>query len=368
MDRAGAGLKVLFFSRGYTTHDRHFLEKLGRAHETWFLPLEKGKSAFEKRGLPRGVRLAPGRDIAAAIAKLKPDLVHAGPIPTCGWLAAKTGFRPLLVMSWGSDILDEAARRPVQRRRAVAALRRSDMLVCDCDAVREKIQRWLPYPNERVVQFPWGADLKTFRPGPARLGLRKLRGWKDATILLSTRTWEPLLGPMTILEGFAAAHLSNPSLRLVMLGDGPLGPRVRRFIAARGLKDAVLLPGRVAHDRLRDYFRSADVYLAGSHSDGSSVSLLEAMACALPVIVTDIPGNREWIPSAKHGLLYPPGDARALASRIGRLASDPKGRAAMGRSNLAKARRDADWDKNFKRLIKAYDKFVPAGRRGKDLL
>lgn len=280
--------------------------------------------------------------------------MHAGPIPTCGRLAAKTGFRPLVVMSWGSDILADAARSKAVRRSAVAALRGSDALVCDCDAVRETIQGWLPYPDERVVQFPWGVDLKSFRPGPERLGLRELPGWKDATILLSTRTWEPLYGTLTVLEGFAAARRENPALKLVMLGDGSLGPRVRRFIAARGLAEHAFLPGRVPHDRLRDWFRAADVYVAGSFSDGSSVSLLEAMACALPVIATDIPGNREWVPSARHGLLYPPGNARALAARIGALAPAARRRAAMGRANLARARRDADWDKNFERLLKAY--------------
>jgi glycosyltransferase involved in cell wall biosynthesis len=258
-------------------------------------------------------------------------------------------------MSWGSDVLEAGS---AARRRAVFALRRSDALVSDCDAVTEKVRSWLSYPNERVVQFPWGVELKTFRPGPARLGLRRRPGWKDATILLSTRTWEPLYGTMTLLEGFALARRKNPKLKLVMLGDGSLGARVRRFVAAHKLRAHVLLPGRVAHDRLRDWFRSADVYVSASRSDGSSVSLLEAMACALPAIVTDIPGNREWIPSARHGLRYPPGNARALSARILALAPEGKRRAGMGRANLAKARRDADWDKNFERLLTAYEKLA----------
>ncbi len=68
-----------------------------------------------------------------------------------------------------------------------------------------------------------------------------------------------------------------------------------RRIAAAGLEGRVQFAGNVPEDEMVTHFQASDVYISASHSDGSSVSLLQAMACGLPVIVSDIPGNREWV-------------------------------------------------------------------------
>jgi glycosyltransferase involved in cell wall biosynthesis len=98
----------------------------------------------------------------------------------------------------------------------------------------------------------------------------------------------------------------------------------------------------------------ADLYLSASHTDGSSVSLLEAMASGCPVVVSDIPGNREWVRSGVNGWLFKDGDSNAMAQSI-LLAIETRGTLAeMGMAARQIAEQRADWRKNFPKLIQAY--------------
>ena len=111
-----------------------------------------------------------------------------------------------------------------------------------------------------------------------------------------------------IVRGFAQAAEQDPRLRLILLGGGSLAGQIQALLAQAGLHERVHLGGRVSQDDLPRYYRAADLYLSASHSDGSSVSLLEALASGLPVLVSDIPGNREWIEPGEAGWLFPDGD------------------------------------------------------------
>lgn len=366
-------MRVLYFSRDYTTHDRLFLSKLSESeHELHYLRLESDGTAYDRRSLPprvsavewRGGRgpaprpadwLALMPDLVEVLESLRPDLVHAGPIPSCGFMAALAGARPLLLQSWGSDVLRDPEGEPLAR----FALRRSDMLFCDSDAVRDKVRGWLPYPDERVVQLPWGTDPRRFCPGPDVLEARKRPGWEGAVIVLSLRSWEEVYDIETVVLGLSLARRAEPRLRLILAGDGSRAPVIERLIAREGLQDAVWRPGRVPHERLQDYYRGADVYAAASLSDGSSVSLLEAMATGLPAVVTDIPGNREWVQPGVNGELFPPGDAEALGRALAGLAADATARRRLGEAGLALARQRADLERNFPRLLDAYRRLKP---------
>ena len=106
-------------------------------------------------------------------------------------------------------------------------------------------------------------------------------------------------------------------------------------------KDTVVI-GHLAHRRLADLYRAADVCLTVPSSDGTSVALLEAMATGRPVVATDIPANREWIVDRRHGVLVPPGDEAALADAIAWILDEPVRAKALGDAARARVAVDAD--------------------------
>jgi len=106
------------------------------------------------------------------------------------------------------------------------------------------------------------------------------------------------------------------------------------------------------------WYRMADLYISPSHVDGSSVSLMEALACGLPALVSDIPANQEWVAEGVNGWLFPDGDAEALAAGILAAAAERKKLPRIGRAARRSAEQRADWKKNFAKLLEAYEQTV----------
>lgn len=367
-------MRILYFSRDYTTHDRRFLQKMAESrHEIFYLRLENIGMNYERRELPGGVvpvewqggyqpistpeswlRLMPS--LETVINTVKPDLIHAGPVQSCGFMTAIAGFHPFMVMSWGSDILIDSDRDPLWKWLTTYTLQRSDWAVCDCDAVRNKIRQLVSYPNDHIVQFPWGIDFERFTRDSKGTDLTNFLGWENAFIVLSTRSWEKLYGIDTLLQAFHFAYIQNKKLRLILLGHGALAPWVHEFISVNHLVTVIHQPGVISHEQLPDFFRECDLYMSCSTSDGTSISLLEAMAAGLTVVVSDIPGNREWVVQRQNGYLITPGDSSAFGKVILEAATlDKNRRVEMAALNRAIIEQRADWNKNSRKLMSLYD-------------
>src|SRR3954469_8230442 len=139
-------MRVLFFSRDYTTHDWRFLNSLAKSeHEIFYLRLENVGVAYEQRPLPDNIQRVewagghgPAPDPGAWLSlmpalesvgtEIRPNLIHAGPVVSCAFMSALRDFPPLLVMSWGSDILFSAEHNVLMRWMARFTLQNCDGL------------------------------------------------------------------------------------------------------------------------------------------------------------------------------------------------------------------------------------------------
>ena len=360
--------RILYFSRDYTTHDHRFLTALAETgQEVFFLRLEDRGRALESRPVPaqvRQVRWSGGRapftwaalprllaDLKRVLREVQPDLVHAGPLQSAAFLAALAGFRPLVSVSWGYDLIFDARKNALYRALTRFTLRRSAVMVGDSAVVRG-LARGYGMPDGRIVTFPWGVDLEHFRPAEGSPGPGASEG--APFTLLSTRGWEPIYGVELIARAFVGAARQKPELRLVMLGGGSLAPRLHEIFERGGVRERVLFPGQVSQADLPRFYRSADLYLSASHSDGASISLLEALACGRPVLVSDIPGNREWVAPGVQGWWFPDGDARALEAGLLQAVEARAHLPEMGCAARRLAEERADWKKNFLELLRAY--------------
>jgi glycosyltransferase involved in cell wall biosynthesis len=365
-------VRILYFSDNSSDHNRRFLEKLALfGHEVYFLDATQVELA--ENWLPLGVhRVQPKHSVPrdadpsqfaeflpefqSLVKRLRPDLVHAGPVQTCGYVAALSGVHPLVVMSWGSDMLVNANRNAEWRSATEVALGAADGFFCDCETVRESAQRYAAIPKARIVQFPWGIKRGQFSAhGPAepreRLGLRP-----DAFAFISTRAWEPLYDTDVLLQAFHRAYKKNHRLRLLLLGNGSEAGRVGSFIAEHGLNQVVITPGTISGTDTPRWFRAANAYVSCARSDGTSISLLEAMATGLPAVVTDIASNREWITEGENGWLASAGSPEEFAEILIRAASlPPNDLEAISERNQRIVAQRADWDKNFPNLLRLYE-------------
>jgi glycosyltransferase involved in cell wall biosynthesis len=252
-------VKVLYFSRSYTPHDHRFLRRLANTDYTvYFMQIEETISSRENRPIPRGIvkihwdggkrslelkNIRRNKTSLERVLKdLKPDLVHAGPVQMSAFLTALTGFRPLISMSWGSDLLWDA-RKGLGRWIARYTLSRSTIFLCDCNTVSQAGQA-LGMPRERIIQFPWGVDLDHFSPGSGD-EVRETLGWENATILLSTRSWEPMYGVDILCQAFLHIAQKEDEICLLLLGDGSLRDQIKAMFHSSGLEDRIHLAGFV---------------------------------------------------------------------------------------------------------------------------
>lgn len=362
-------MRILYFSRDFTPHDHRFLSSLAKTdHKIYYLRLERGDHQLEDRNVPEGVIQVPwvgGREVyrwkkifvfirglKRIIQEIRPDLIHAGPVQTCGFLAALTGFKPLVTMSWGSDLLKDSDKNFFWQWVTRFTLKRTSVLLGDCKAVEQKAESF-GFKKENTVLFPWGIDLDIFSPGN-NTEFRERRGWQNNFVILSLRSWEPIYGVDILAKAFVQAVREEPSLRLILLGSGSQALTIHKIFDQAGISEDIYWGGQVSQANLPGYYQAADLYVSASHSDGSSVSLMEALGSGLPVLISNIPGNKEWIQEGKQGWLFEDGDVDTLKNRIlfaynERSKLDPIKKSAR---ELAESR--ADWQENFKKLLSAY--------------
>ncbi len=174
-------------------------------------------------------------------------------------------------------------------------------------------------------------------------------------VLLSTRGWEPVYGVDVIARSFVQAARQRPELRLLLLGNGSQAGLLRSIFLEAGVLEQVHFAGQMSQADLPRYYRAADLYISASHSDGTSISLLEAMACGRPVLVSDIPGNCEWVTPGQEGWLFADGSVPGLTEAILGAVEHRGKLAEMGRAARATVEKRGNWENNFPKLLRAYD-------------
>lgn len=256
------------------------------------------------------------------LARLAPDLVHGHYITSYGMLAAASGHAPIVLTAWGSDILVSPRDSTLVRWLTGRVLRRAALITADSRDVLDAIAGYRP--AARLEEVFWGADTERFVPWPAE---RKPDGFHVASL----RAWEPNYRIEVIVEALARLRSSGPAT-LHLFGSGRGEASLRAQVARLGLGDAVVWHGQVDAQRLPALLAACQVSVSVPASDATSVSLLESMACGLPVVVSDLAANRQWVTDAG-GALVDGADPAALAAALQALRDDPARAAALGAHN-----------------------------------
>ena len=346
-----------------------FLDVLSKKNDVtvaFFTP--SGRISRENRIAPDNALLVPLRDfpllrylplplrllietltcilrIALLVRILRPDMVVGNWITRLsGLCCAFVGFHPFLAIAWGDDVLIEPKRSRFMRVLARFTLRVADAVIVDSQVQRSAVLDLGCKPS-KIYCFPWGIDLDKFRPGkPTQI--RRDLGWLNQKIVISTRKHYPIYGIEYLIRAIPTITRLVKDTKFVLVGDGPCLSYHKSLTRQLRIERQVKFLGSVRNDLLPDILNAADVYVSTSFSDGSSASLMEAMACGLPIVVTSIPGNKEWVNNGQNGFLVPPADSLALARSVARILQDDTLRLLMKRANLELAKRRADWRVN----------------------
>ena len=357
-------MKLIYFSLGYSTHDYRFLKAISDGgHEVHFVQLEGNQRQVESRLVPENVRqvIWKGgcepfkwsnlaklvRDFRRVVKEIQPDLIHAGPIQTCAFIAILSGFRPILTMSWGFDLMDDVHKNKWWEWVTDYTLKRSTFFISDANVTRDMAVKHGMNPEKTIV-FPWGVDLEHFNVETLK------RSNVQTFTLFCNRSWETRYGVDVLARAFVQVAQQNENVDLILLGGGSQGAKIRQILQSGGVLERVTFGGQISQTDLPRWYHMADLYISPSHVDGSSVSLMEALACGLPCLVSDIPANKEWVFENENGWLFRDGDANNLAEKILAAISQREKLPEIGRASRSTAEMRADWKKNAEALMNVY--------------
>jgi glycosyltransferase involved in cell wall biosynthesis len=285
------------------------------------------------------------------IKSLKPDIVHTHYATSGGLSGLVCGFHPTIVTVHGSDLtigINSRIWRPLLKR----IFEYTDCVNTVSEDLRDMVLS-LDINPEKIETLTLGIDIDRFSfvelPAINQAGVLRL---------VCTRNMEPAYDNQTIVKALVLLKEKDIKFKMTFVGDGSLSGQLKHHVKDTGLDESVSFVGRVDNCRLPSILQEHDIYLSASLHDGTSLSLLEAMATGLFPVVSDIKANSTWLRHDIDGLLHKVGDAGDLANCIARVVSEPEMVAKAVRHNRQSVVARGNRKENMKRLGSIYERLV----------
>lgn len=293
------------------------------------------------------------------LSEIQPDILNAHYASGYGTLARLSGFHPYILCAWGGDIYEFPRRGGLHKRWLTGNLLSPDLLLSSSRTMAKEIRTIAPDgPDLHVV--PFGVDVEYFHPKAPDNKATNSRPIVIGTVKALYKQY----GIDILLEAFA--HLrdnlekSMPdtacAMRLRIVGDGPEYGALISLAKSLRIDSVTDFVGPVGHDRVPDELGEMDVYVALSRRESFGVSIIEASACGLPVIVSDVGGLPEVVIDGITGLVVPSNNIEAAARAIEALILDGDLRARMGSAGRSHVISNYDWNDSVEQMISIYQK------------
>lgn len=237
------------------------------------------------------------------------------------------------------------------------ALLPTDVIATVCEAARDGAIDKSLLPRRKVRVVPNGIRVESFAvTSPAmRAQLRQRFGLSPQARIVGSvgrLTWAK--DQSSLIRAFRIVGEQLPEAALLLIGEGELRERLEQCAAAEGVADRVHFLG----DRsdVRELLQGLDVFAMSSLSEGYSMALLEASATALPIIATDVGGNREIVHDGLTGRIVPASDPQAMAAALGELLREPQRAAELGHAARASVESSGSVEAMAARYMSLYSK------------
>ena len=209
--------------------------------------------------------------------------------------------------------------------------------------------------HERYSVIPTGTNLEPFLNADGK-ALRAEKGWQEEKVLISIGRLAPEKNWDTLLHAFANIHTEHPSVRLVLIGDGPAKQSLESLAAELGIADRVTFTGAVPFEEVPRYLKAADAFAFASVTETQGLVTIEAMAAGLAVVAVDGPGTRDIVDHGKQGFLVK-NDPVALAKGLNKLLADPQRIKRFSNQALKKAK-TFDVNQLGKQMLGVYEQAI----------
>jgi glycosyltransferase involved in cell wall biosynthesis len=292
------------------------------------------------------------------VREFRPDVVHIffgipdGPI---GWLLKRVHGLPYLISLRGADVPSDEVKRFVKHYKVLRPFirwlwRDADALVAVSNGLRSYAHETAPDLPIQVI--PNAIDLSEFTPA--------LHREMDGPVhLLYVGRFNVFKNVETLIEAVGKLdQMDVGDFELELVGEGEQRPVLERMVSDLGLTRRVRFTGWVARDRIADHYRRADIFVTATTWEGMPNTVLEAMACGLPIVGTQASGLHELVRDGVNGYLVTIKDPNALAEALARLIDNGYERRRMGRQSRRLAEREFAWEYIAGQYVRVYEQVV----------
>lgn len=280
------------------------------------------------------------------LKKLKPDLLHTHYASGYGTLGRLSGFHPYLLSVWGSDVYDFPYESPFKIRLLQKNLRAADRIASTSHVMAQQTHK-ICEGLSKIYVTPFGIDIESFKHSNSQKN-------SDTITVGTVKRLSLKYGIDTLIKGFAEARdflmksdeQIASKLCLLIVGVGEDRDSLERLANSLNISNVTEFAGAVPYASVPDFLNKLDIYVAASRLDSESfgVAILEASACALPVVVTNVGGLPEVVEDGVTGKIVQRDDPHALAKAIEGLIIDKKLRKRMGQAGVQRVIDHYTWE------------------------
>jgi L-malate glycosyltransferase len=287
-----------------------------------------------------------------AVLKHRCSMIHthwAIPTGLIGVWVRSLLKRPLIVTVHGSDLRIALENGGFLRKIFVYVCHHADHLNCVSNVQKKDLEQ-LGITDEEISVIPMGVDEAFLETGKGR----KIELNKGSFIILSNRNLLPLYNVSLLVRAIPYVLKEEPETKFIIAGDGSEKENLENKVKQLNVSSSVQFLGRVPHQEMPHLLGQSDIYVSTSPHDGTSVSLLEALASGAFPVVTDIPSNREWIADGDNGFLVPIENENVLAKKIVEAIRDHRLLGEAHEKNRKIVEQRAYWRENIKKITEFY--------------
>lgn len=364
-------MKILFIADSTSIHTKRWIHFFGKLdYDISLITIGKKKERlkgvnhiinFEKFYYSSPYWLWALYKTKRIVKKLKPHILHAHFVHQYGWLAALSGYHPMVITAWGTDILSlpKASRSGIGKLLTKYALKKADLITGTSEYLKAEMIKLGAQENKIKVIY-WGVNPTKFNPDSCDYGLKqRLRIKTDQPVVLSNRNHIALYNNDIVLKSMKLVLNKFPNAVLVLQNAGGLLEKKLKDLARKeNIYNSIRFLPQFRHNEMPSLYAMADVYVSVPSWDAGPVSLKEAMACGVAPIISDIPGPKEWIENGINGKIVPVRDKKKLAIAICDLLSSQKLREKFSKTNAKLIREKANHDDIMEKVKVLYESLV----------
>jgi len=287
-----------------------------------------------------------------AMFRNKCNIIHAHwAIPTglIGVWVGRLLRKHILITIHGSDLRMALEKFGFLRKIFLYVCKNATHLNCVSNVQKKDLEQ-MGITSEKISVIPMGVDEAFLETGKDR----KIELNHRPFTILSNRNLLPLYNVSLLVRAIPYVLKEEPKTKFIIAGDGSEKGNLEKEVEQLNVSSSVQFLGRVPHQEMPNLLGQSDIYVSTSPHDGTSVSLLEALASGAFPVVTDIPSNREWISDGDNGFLVPKENENVLAKKIVEAIRDHRLLGEAHEKNRKIVEQRAYWRENIKKIAEFY--------------